>query len=163
MKKLNLILTLSLVLILSGCSSDDDNENENIQRNGTLIFGWFADSSCSGDCSSIYTINTENVYRDIDYNYPDNTFFEGNFQLMNNANYQDFELLITELPDEIFGEPNGYLDCTDCTNENGGLYLEYLDDDGFHKSWRFRNAIYPDYMESYRSLLIDKLAELNSL
>ena len=82
---------------------------------------------------------------------------------MNNANYQDFESLITELPDEIFNEPNGYLDCTDCTNENGGLYLEYQDNDGFHKSWRFRNAIYPDYMESYRSLLIDKLAELNSL
>ena len=163
MKKLNLILSLSIILILSGCSSDDDNGNGSTQRNGTLIFGWFADSSCSGDCSTIYKIDTENVYRDIDYNYPENTFFDGNFQIMNNANHQDFETLITELPNEIFNEPNGYLDCTDCTNENGGFYLEYQDDDGFHKSWRFRNAIYPDYIESYRSLLLDKLAELNNL
>lgn len=161
MKKLNFILSLSLLLILSGCSSDDDNNNT--PTNGTLIFGWFADSSCSGDCSTIYRIDTENVYRDIDYNYPENTFFNGNFQLMSNASHQDFEVLITELPNAIFDEPNGYLDCTNCTDEQGGFYLEYQDNTGFHKSWRFRNAVYPDYMENYRSLLIDKLAELNSL
>ncbi len=142
MKKLNFILSLLLILILSGCNSDD----ENTQRNGTLIFGWFADSSCSGNCSTIYKIDTENVYKDIDYNYPENTFFDGNFQLMTNANHQDFKTLITALP-----------------NENGGFYLEYQDNNGFHKSWRFRNAIYPDYIESYRSLLLDKLEELNSL
>ena len=163
MKKLNVILTVSLVLIFFGCSSDDDNGKENTQRNGTLIFGWFADSSCSGDCATIYKIDTEAIYRDVNYNYPENTFFEGNFQLMNNVSYQDFESLITELPNEIFDEPNGYLDCTDCTNENGGFYLEYQDTNGFHKSWRFRNAIYPNYLKEYRSLLIDKLAELNSL
>jgi hypothetical protein len=162
MKKLNFILCLILLLILFGCNSDDDNENTHV--NGTLIFGWFAGSTiCSGDCSTIYKIDSENIYKDIDYNYPENTFFEGNFQLMNNTNYQDFKSLITELPNEIFNEPNGYLDCTDCTNENGGFYLEYQGNDGFHKSWRFRNAIYPDYIESYRSLLLDKLAELNSL
>ncbi|WP_431157811.1 hypothetical protein [Winogradskyella poriferorum] len=163
MKKLNFILTLFLILTLFSCSSEDDNTNKGTQRDGTLIFGWFADSSCSGDCSTIYKLDTGNVFRDIDYNYPETTFFVGNFQLMDNAYYQDFESLITELPEDIFNEPNGYLDCPNCTNENGGLYLEYQDDNGFHKSWRFRNAIYPDYMESYRSLLIDKLAELNSL
>lgn len=161
MKKLNFILSLSLIVILSGCNSDDENGNN--QRNGTLIFGWFADSNCSGECSTIYKIDTENVYKDIDYNYPESTFFDGNFQLMTNANHQDFKTLITELPNEIFNEPNGYLDCTNCTNENEGFYLEYQDDDGFHKSWRFRNVIYPDYIEVYRSLLLDKLAELNSL
>ncbi|MCF2875835.1 MULTISPECIES: lipoprotein [unclassified Tenacibaculum] len=163
MKKLNFILILSLVLILSGCSSDDDKGDENNQRNGTLIFGWFADSTCSGACSTIYKIDTKNIYRDVNFNYPENTFFEGDFQLMSTANFQDFESLITELPNEIFDEPNGYLDCIDCTNEKGGFYLEYQDDDGFHKSWRFRNVKYPDYIESYRSLLLDKLAELNSL
>ncbi|GAA3621758.1 hypothetical protein GCM10022397_04380 [Flavivirga jejuensis] len=147
--------------MLSGCNSDDDNKNT--ERNGILIFGWFADSRCSGDCSTIYKIDSENIYRDIDYNYPENTFFDGNFQLMSSANHKDFESLITELPDEIFNEPNGYLDCTDCTNENGGFYLEYQDNNGFHKSWRFRNAIFPDYIENYRSLLLDKLAALNSL
>ena len=163
MKKLKLIISLSLVLILSGCNSEDDNGNGNTQRNGILIFGLFADSSCLGNCSTIYKIDTKNIYRDIDYNYPENTFFEGNFQLMNNVNHQDYESLISELPNEIFNEPNGYLDCTDCTNENGGFYLEYQDNDGFHKTWRFRNGTYPDYIESYRSLLLDKLAELNSL
>jgi len=63
---------------------------------------------------------------------------------MNSATYQDFESLLTELPNELFNKPNGFLDCADCTNENGGFYLEYQDDEGFHKSWRFRNAIYPD-------------------
>ena len=115
MKKLNFILSLLLLLILSGCNSDDDNENT--QRNGTLLFGWFADSNCSGDCSTIYKIDTENIYKDIDYNYPENTFFEGNFQLMSNTNYQDYKSLISELPNEIFNQPIGYLDCTDCTNE----------------------------------------------
>ena len=161
MKKLNFTLSLLLLLLLSGCNSDDNNENT--QRNGTLIFGWFADSSCSGNCATLYKIETGNVYKDIDNNYPVNTFFVGNFQLMSNANYPDYKSLITELPNEIFNEPNGYLDCTDCTNENGGFYLEYQDNDGFHRSWRFKNAVYPDYIESYRSLLIDKLAELNSL
>lgn len=163
MNKLNYILSLSLVLILLGCTSNDDSGKENNQRNGTLIFGWFADSSCSGECSTIYKIDTETVYRDIDYNYPENTFFNGNFQLINNADHQDFKALITELPSEIFNEPNGYLDCTDCKNTNGGFYLEYQDDDSFHKSWRFKNATYPDYIKSYRSLLLDKLAKLNSL
>lgn len=163
MKKLNLILSLSLVLIVAGCNSNNDNEDENTQMNGTLIFGWFADSSCSGDCSTIYKIDAENIYKDIDFDYPKDTFFEGNFKLMSKANYQNFEILRTELPNEIFNEPNGYLDCSDCTNESGGFYLEYQDDNGFHKSWRFKNAVYPDYIESYRSLLLDKLAELNSL
>lgn len=161
MKKLNFILSLSLIFILLGCNSDDGNENT--KRNGILIFGWFADSNCSGNCSTIYKIDTENVYRDIDNNYPENTFFDGNFQMMNNANHQDFETLITQLPNEIFNEPIGYLNCTDCTNENGGFYLEYQDNNGFHKSWRFRNGIYPDYLESYRTLLINKIAELNEL
>lgn len=160
MKKLNFILSLVLIFILSGCNSDDDNTNSEL--NGTLIFGWFADSSCSGDCSTIYKIDNEKIYKDIDHNYPENTFFEGNFQLMSSENYQDYEVLITELPKEILNEPSGYLDCTECTNENGGFYIEYRDNDGFHKSWRFRNAIYPDYMESYRILLLDKLADLNS-
>lgn len=153
MKKLNFILSLVLLFILFGCSSDDDNTNPEVI--GTLIFGWFADSNCSGDCSTIYKIDNEKIYKDIDYNYPGKTFFEGNFQLMSSANFQDF--------DEILNEPIGYFDCTSCTNENGGFYIEYQDNDGFHKSWRFRNAIYPDYMGSYRSLLLDKLAELNSL
>ncbi|MFC5046074.1 hypothetical protein ACFSTE_05080 [Aquimarina hainanensis] len=160
MKKLNLIL--SLLFLLTGCSSDDNGDGNN-ERNGTLIFGWFADVNCSGDCSTIYKIDTEALYKDIDFVYPENTFFKGNFQLMNNANYQDFETLKTELPTEIFNEPNGYLDCSDCTNENGGFYIEYQDDTGFHKSWRFKNAVYPDYIENYRNLLLDKLTELNSL
>lgn len=148
------------LLFLIGCSSE--NSTKDIKVNGTLIFGWFADSSCSGQCSSIYKIDNENIFKDVDYIYPDNTFFNGNFQLISNVNYQNYKSLITELPNQIFDEPNGYLDCTDCTNENGGFYLEFQNTDGFHKSWRFRNAIYPDYMESYRSLLIDKLAELNN-
>lgn len=156
MKKLSLIL----VLILMGCSS---NNNEDIKLNGTLIFGWFADSSCSGDCATIYKIDNENIYKDVDYNYPQNTFFEGNFQPISNANYQDYEELRTEFPNQILDEPNGYLNCSDCTNQNGGFYLEYQGMDGFHKSWRFRNAIYPDFIKNYRSLLLDKLAELNSL
>ena len=161
MKKLNFVLSLLALFILFGCNSEDDNVNT--QTKGTIIFGWFAGSSCSGDCSSIYKIDNEKIYRDVDFNYPENTFFEGNFELMTNVDYQDYEALIIELPNEIFNEPNGYLDCTDCTNANGGFYLEYHNDDGFHKSWRFRNAIYPDYMENYRSMLIDKLAELNNL
>ncbi|MBD0831589.1 hypothetical protein [Aestuariibaculum sediminum] len=82
---------------------------------------------------------------------------------MNNANYKDYKSLITEPPEEIFDEPNGFLNCTDCTNANGGFYLEYKANNGFHKSWKFRNAIYPDYIENYSSFLLDKIAELNSL
>lgn len=160
MKKLIFTLSLFSFFILFGCSSDDDNENN--ERTGTLIFGWFADSSCSGDCATMYKLDSEHIYKDIDFNYPENTFFEGNFQVVSNQNYQDYEVLISQLPDEIFNEPNGYLDCTNCTNADGGFYLEYEDSDGFHKSWRFRNAVYPKYTENYRSLLLDKLAELNS-
>lgn len=165
MKKPVFILNLLLLFILSACNLEDDNgtTEEDTQKKGVLIFGWFADSSCSGDCSDIYKIDNGKVYKDIDHNYPRNTFFEGNFELMTNVDYQEYEALIVELPDEIFNEPNGYLDCTDCTNTNGGFYLELQNDDGVHKSWRFRNALYPDYMENYRSLLLDKLAELNSL
>jgi hypothetical protein len=162
MKKLNLILSLLVLFILSGCNSEDDNVTSE-EKNEILIFGWFADSSCSGDCSNIYKIENGKIYKDIDFNYPENTFFEGNFQLMTNADYEDYEALIIELPNEIINELNGYLDCSDCTNASGGFYLELQNDDGFHKSWRFRNALYPDYMENYRSILLDKLAELNSL
>lgn len=165
MKKLNFILSLLVIFILSGCNTEDDNgpTEENTQRNGILIFGWFSDSSCAGDCSNIYKMDNGKIYKNIDQNYPENTFFEGDFQLMTNVDYQVYEALIVELPNEIFNAPNGYLDCTDCTNANGGFYLEFQNDDGSHNSWRFRNALYPDYMENYRSLLLGKLAELNSL
>ncbi|WP_418263000.1 hypothetical protein [Flavobacterium faecale] len=159
MKKLIFNLSLLSLLFLSGCNTDNDNS----QRKGTLIFGWFTDSNCSGDCSTIYKIDTQNVYKNIDNNFQEKTFFEGNFQLMNNADYQDYKSLIIELPIEIFNEPNGFLDCTECTNDNGGFYIEYQGNDGFHKSWRFRNAKYPDYLKNYRSLLLDKLAKLNNL
>lgn len=162
MKKLNLILSLLVLFSISGCNSEDDNVTTE-EENGILVFGWFADSSCSGDCSNIYKIENGKIYKDIDYNYPENTFFEGNFRLMTNADYKDYEALIIELPNEIFNEPNGYLDCTDCTNANGGFYLEFQNEEGFHKSWRFRNALYPNYMKNHRSLLLNKLAELNSL
>lgn len=165
MKKMNFILSLLGILILYGCNPGDDNvpTDEKIKRNGKLIFGWFSDSNCAGDCSDIYKIDNGKIYKDIDNNYPENTFFGGNFQLMTNVDFQNYEVLLVELPNEIFDEPNGYLDCSECTNADGGFYLEFKNDDGFHNSWRFRNALYPDYMENYRSLLISKLAEFNSL
>lgn len=143
-----------------GCTSNDGITEDS---NEILIFGWFADASCSGSCSTIYKLENGQVYKDISATYPNNTFFTGNFQLMSNANYDDFKSLLSTLPSEIRNEPNGYLDCTTCTNANGGFYIELKNDTGFHKSWRFRNAVYPNYMENYRSLLVDKLAELSSL
>ncbi len=161
MKKRNIIISLLVLFLLSGCNSDDNGSSQG--QNEALIFGWFGDSSCMGDCADIYKIEDGKIYVDVDYNYPENTFFEGNFQEVTNANYQDYKALLLELPNEIMNEPNGYLDCTTCTNENGGFYLELKDDTGFHKSWRFHNVQYPNYMENYRSMLIDKLADLNSL
>tara|TARA_R100000935_G_C2823514_1_gene161017 strand:+ start:1022 stop:1519 length:498 start_codon:yes stop_codon:yes gene_type:complete len=165
MKNLNCILSLLLLSIFFGCNSEEDTSTsqENKQRNGILIFGWFSDSSCEGVCSDMYKLENGKIYKDIDNTYPENTFLEGNFQLINNADYEDFESLILELPKEIFNEPNGYLDCSDCTNDNGGFYLEFKSEDGLKNSWRFRNALFPNYIENYRSLLLDKLAELNSL
>ena len=153
-------VVLSVLLCMS-CSSDDTTNDEQNQ-NRVLIFGWFADDSCSGDCASIYKIDNENIYQDIDFNFPEGDVFQGNFQLMQNANYENFEGLINQLPNELLSAPNGYLDCTDCTDELGGFYLEYKVD-GIIKTWRARNAQFPDYFESYRSLLVNKLAELNSL
>lgn len=164
MEKMNFILSLLVLFILSGCNSENDiATSEEIERKGTLIFGWFGDSSCVGDCSNIYKIENGKIFKDVDYNYPENNNFEGNFQTMTSVDYQDFEVLIVELPNEIFSEPDGYLDCPECTNDTGGFYLEFQENGGLHKSWRIHNVSFPDYMENYRSLLLDKLAELNSL
>lgn len=158
--RLKLLSILLLLCFCYSCSSDDSvNEAEQDQ---ILIFGWFADASCNGDCSSIYKLEEGKVYRDVDYNDPTDGPFQGNFQEMPNANFQDYVALINQLPNEIFSEPNGYLDCSDCTDDLGGLYIEYKVNNQT-KMWRFRNAQFPDYIESYRSLLIDDLAELNSL
>ncbi|MBP0903480.1 hypothetical protein ACFSKN_01140 [Mariniflexile gromovii] len=159
MKLFNKNITLILLLLIGvSCSKE-----ENTSRKGILIFGWFADSSCGGDCADIYMIENGKIYKDIDHNFPETNFFEGNFQELTNANYQDYKVLMDKLPKEIFDEPDGYLDCSECTNDWGGFYLEFKGDDGFHKTWRIRNALYPDYIKNYRSLLLDKLAELNSL
>ncbi len=147
------------------CNSDDGNNEgggEEIQDGATLIFGWFADDSCQGDCATIYRIDDEKVYRDVAINFPEDDDFEGDFQEVNGANHEDYEQVITQLPDEIFDEPSGYLDCPECTHEEGGFYLEY-ETENFHRTWRFRNGQYPPYMDDYRSLLIDKIADLNSL
>lgn len=152
---------LLLIITSFSCGSDDSN-NEDIQQNSTLIFGWFADSSCSGDCSQIYKITNDKIFRDLDIEYPEDNYFEGNFQEITTVNYQDYSTLISQLPNEIFNEPHGYLDCPECSNELGGLYLEYEDGET-HKTWRIRNAQFPSYIDSYRTLLLDKLAELNSL
>ena len=147
-----------MILFSISCGNEEDNE-----RKGTLIFGWFADSNCNGDCADIYRISSDGkVCKDIDYNFPKTNFFEGNFQEVTGINHQDYEVLISELPNNLFNEPFGYLDCPECTNDWGGFYLEFQDENGFHKSWRIRNAIYPDYIKNYRSLLLNKLADLNS-
>ena len=149
-----------MIIMSFSCASDDDNEGA--QQNRTLIFGWFADSSCSGDCSQIYKITSDKIFRDLDIEYPEDNYFEGNFQEITTVNYQDYSALLNQLPNEIFNEPNGYLDCPECTNELGGLYLEYEDDE-IHKTWRIRSAQFPSYIDSYKTLLLDKLADLNSL
>ncbi|WP_204346212.1 hypothetical protein [Psychroserpens algicola] len=155
-------IVLLLMLTIS-CSSDDDaNTDEGENQNAKLIFGWFADDNCNGDCATIYKIDSSSVYRDIDSNSPEGDVFLGNFQEIPNINYQDFVVLLDELPSEIFNEPNGYLDCVDCTDALGGIYLEYQDDEVSH-TWRIRNAQYPEYFANYRSLLLEKLATLNSL
>ena len=143
------------ILIFVSCNSDDTPQNRE------LIFGWFADSSCSGDCAQIYKIGNEKVFKDIDFNYPKGNYFTGNFKEMSTVSYDELLVLLDHLPDELLDEPNGYLDCTDCSDEQGGFYLEYKTDKT-HKSWRFRNAQYPTYLESFRSLLLDKIAFLNS-
>lgn len=158
--KLQIIRVTFILLIICNisCSKDEDNKPQ-----GTLVFGWFADSSCSGSCADIYKIKDGKVYKDIDYNFPETNFFTGNFQELVGVNYKNYQVLLSELPEAIFNEPDGYLGCPECTNDWGGFYLEFLGDDGFHRTWRIRNAIYPDYIKNYRSLLLDKLAELNSL
>ena len=161
MELIKKILGVFLLIIMSfSCASDDNNEGA--QQNRTLIFGWFADSSCSGDCSQIYKITSDKIFRDLDIEYPEDNYFEGNFQEITTVNYQDYSALLNQLPNEIFNEPNGYLDCPECTNELGGLYLEYEDDE-IHKTWRIRSAQFPSYIDSYKTLLLDKLADLNSL
>jgi len=148
-------VVIILISIFFSCSSDDTPQNR------VLIFGWYADSLCGGDCSQIYKIDSEKVFKDIDFNYPEGNYFEGNFKEITTANYKDIVVLLDQLPEELLSEPNGYLDCSDCTDERGGFYLEYSTD-RIHKTWRFRNAQYPSYIENYRSLLLDKIAELNS-
>jgi hypothetical protein len=157
--KKSIAVVLFVFLIIS-CSNND--ESKPVKENVILTFGWFADGSCGGDCAQIYRIQDGRVFKDVDYNYPTGDTFEGNFQEIKNINFKDYEALL-DLPIEIYNEPNGYLECLECTNDWGGFYIEYQDDDEFHKSWRIRNAIYPDYVKNYRSLLLDKLEGLNSL
>ena len=160
MKKLNLIITLLIIFLISGCNSEDENARIG-ENNETLIFGWFADSNCNGACSSIYKIENGKIYKDIDYNDTKDTFFKGNFQLMENTDYENFKALLFELPKEIINKPNGYLDCSSCTSNHGGFYLELKNDNGLHKSWRFHNVSHPNYIKNYRSILISKLEKLN--
>lgn len=161
MKKTVLFICLATLL---GCSSDGSNSETEIpdgRDSVSLIFGWYGDYSCMGDCTSMYKLEDGMVFRDTDFAPLGNPYFEGNFERMLNADYEDFEVLITALPDEIFDAPNGCLDSTDCNDTSGGLYLEYKKGQSVHSSWRFNGL--PAYMETYRSLFIDKLAEINSL
>jgi len=161
MKFFRRVILVIVVLFVVSCSSDDGNA-PNQNQEVVLVFGWFADDSCSGDCATIYKIDNDIIYRDLGFNSPEGDIFQGDFQVIQNANYEDFEGLISQLPNEILSEPNGYLDCPDCTDELGGFYIEYMVND-ITKTWRARNAQVPEYFENYRSLLVDKIAELNSL
>lgn len=160
MKYINIKIGLIFIALLSFSCGNDEGEDD--KKNVTLIFGWFSSSNCSGDCADIYMLSDKRISKDIAHDFPDDNYFEGNFQEIVAANYDDFKALL-DLPKEIFNEPNGYLDCDGCIEvDSGGFYLEYISDD-IHKLWRFRNAQYPSYIENYRSLLLDKLADLNSL
>lgn len=158
--RLKVATILFTLLICYSCSNDDSTIETN--QDVVLVFGWFADGLCSGDCTSIYKLEDGNVYRDIDYNDLSGDSFQGNFQEMSNTSFQDYVGLINQLPSSIFSEPNGYLGCSDCTDDLGGLYVEYKTNNET-QTWRIRNGQSPEYISSYRSLLIDKLAELNSL
>lgn len=154
------IFSIFLCLVFVGCSSDDSN-SQNID-DVTLIFGWFGDNSCSGDCATIYKLEDEKVFRDDNSMRPDNNGYQGNFEEIDSADFSMFSILITDFPEQVFDNPNGYLNCTDCNDDSGGFYFEYISDDN-SGSWKIKNAQYPDYMDGYRSLIIDKLAELNEL
>lgn len=147
-----------IVLLIFGCASDEGLDDK---KNVTLIFGWFSSSNCDGDCADIYKISNGKIFKDITHTSPDDNYFEGNFQEVASVNYDNYKALLN-LPREIFNAPNGYLDCEDCIEvDSGGFYLEYISDDN-HKLWRIRNAQYPSYIKNYRSLLLNKIAELNS-
>ncbi|MEL0454871.1 hypothetical protein WJN01_01425 [Flavobacteriaceae bacterium SZ-1-7] len=159
MNKIKSYLTI-ILLILTGvsCSKEERNESDS---NAILKFGWFASSTCSGDCGQIYKMKDGKMFRDIDYNQIEGDVFVGNFQEMENVDYKNYVELFN-LPSEIYNEPNGYLECSGCLEvDSGGFYIEY-ESSTMHKSWRFRNAQYPTYIESYRSLLLSKIEELNS-
>ena len=159
-----LVSILSVLFILFSCSSEDNDPNtptDDPSSSVVLIFGWYAQSNCSGHCSDLFMIDEENVYKDVNGNRPSDTFYDGNFELFSKASHENYEALISELPPELFDAPNGCLSTVDCNDTFGGFYIEYKDDKGFHKSWQFNTE--PEYIVNYRSLLLDKLAELNSL
>ncbi|MEL7268179.1 MAG: hypothetical protein AAGL34_01245 [Bacteroidota bacterium] len=146
------------VLLLISCGDDDtDTENQ------TLTFGWYAGPICVGDCTTMYKLEDGKVFTAFDPERPSGNVFVGNFQEFPQARYEDFEILISELPSELFNVPDGYIACPECTNEDGGFYIELLTADGTRRTWRSFTADVPTYFESYRLLLVDKLAELNGL
>jgi hypothetical protein len=160
-RNLKYISLLICSLFFLGCSSDDDSSDQNA-KDVTLIFGWFSDNSCSGSCATIYKLADEKVYRDNNSTRPNNQGYQGNFEEIENADFLMFSNLITELPNQVFDNPNGYLGCDGCNDDLGGLYFEYISEEE-SGLWKIRNAQLPNYMEDYRSLMIDKLAELNEL
>ena len=146
------------VLLLISCGDDDtDTENQ------ILTFGWYAGPICVGDCTTMYKLEEGKVFQAIDPDRPAGNVFVGNFQEFPQARYEDYDELILQLPSQLFDVTDGYIACPECTNEDGGFYIELLNANGTRRTWRSFTADVPPYFESYRLLLIDKLAELNGL
>ncbi|MEO1484990.1 MAG: hypothetical protein AAFU57_04535 [Bacteroidota bacterium] len=148
-----------LVVLFTACGDDDDSGT----GDEILTFGWYAGPICEGDCTTMYKLEEGKVFKAFDPDRPSGNVFVGNFQEFPRARSEDFENLISELPPELFEVPDGYIACPECTNEDGGFYIELLRANGTRRTWRSFTADVPYYFENYRLLLIDQLAALNGL
>ena len=153
-------------LVITGCEKTEEQPFVETE-NGYFIFGHFYGECIGEGCVEIYKIEDEKLFEDSNDIYPLGTAmgpdpYPGNFQVLDQASYQEVAHLPDELPSQLFSETEAVLGQPDA-GDWGGYYIEHSDGTVVRK-WAIdtmKDNI-PAYLHDFTDKIQQAIAAINN-
>ncbi len=130
MTRFYLITTCLTLLSLPSCEKDDVQ----LSKSDYIIFGHFYRECVGERCVEIFRLEQEKLFEDTKDELPfGNKFYEGNYVLLSQRQFDRTKDLTNSFPTELLNEANTVIGRPD-EGDWGGLYIEY-NFNGVRKFW----------------------------
>ncbi len=99
-----------------------------------LVFGHFYGECIGEQCIEIFKLTDEALFEDTQDKYPSSqSAYEGTFEALPEATFNEVSDLINQVPEALLNEPNGVIGMPDA-GDWGGYYIE-VQRDGVVQFW----------------------------